>query len=78
MPDSSTDAIERIPPVRVAVIDVGSNSVRLLIASVKRSGQVRELGRERVYLRLGDDAYRLGRIGHRKLDELTDVAETYG
>ena len=56
--------------MRVAVIDVGSNSVRLLVASVKRSGQVRELDRERVYLRLGDDAYRLGRIGHRKLDEL--------
>jgi exopolyphosphatase/guanosine-5'-triphosphate,3'-diphosphate pyrophosphatase len=63
--------------VRVAVIDVGSNSVRLLIASVKRSGQIRELDRERVYLRLGDDAYRLGRIGGRKLDELADVAERY-
>jgi exopolyphosphatase/guanosine-5'-triphosphate,3'-diphosphate pyrophosphatase len=63
--------------VRVAVIDVGSNSVRLLIASVKRSGQVRELDRERVYLRLGDDAYRFGRIGFRKLDELADTAERY-
>ena len=55
--------VETIPPVRVAVIDVGSNSVRLLVASVERSGQVRELDRDRVYLRLGDDAYRLGRIG---------------
>jgi exopolyphosphatase / guanosine-5'-triphosphate,3'-diphosphate pyrophosphatase len=63
--------------VRVAIIDVGSNSVRLLIASAKRGGQVRELDRERVYLRLGDDAYRLGRIGGRKLDELAEVAERY-
>jgi exopolyphosphatase/guanosine-5'-triphosphate,3'-diphosphate pyrophosphatase len=63
--------------VRVAVIDVGSNSVRLLVASVKRSGQVRELGRERSYLRLGDDAYRLGRIGRRKLDELAETAGLY-
>ncbi len=63
--------------MRVAVIDVGSNSVRLLIASVKRSGQVRELDRDRVYLRLGDDAYRLGRVGSRKLDELAEVAERY-
>jgi exopolyphosphatase / guanosine-5'-triphosphate,3'-diphosphate pyrophosphatase len=77
VPGSSTDAVERIPPVRVAVIDVGSNSVRLLIASVKRNGQVRELDRDRVYLRLGDDAYRLGRIGHRKLDELAETAERY-
>ncbi len=63
--------------MRVAIIDVGSNSVRLLIASAKRSGQVRELDRDRVYLRLGDDAYRLGRIGDRKLDELADVAERF-
>ena len=76
-PDSSTDAVERIPPVRVAIIDVGSNSVRLLIASAKRSGQVRELDRDRVYLRLGDDAYRLGRIGDRKLDGLADVTERF-
>jgi exopolyphosphatase / guanosine-5'-triphosphate,3'-diphosphate pyrophosphatase len=62
--------------VRVAVVDVGSNSVRLLVASVKRRG-VRELDRDRVYLRLGDDAYRLGRIGARKLDELEYVAERY-
>jgi exopolyphosphatase / guanosine-5'-triphosphate,3'-diphosphate pyrophosphatase len=77
VPASPTDAVERITPMRVAVIDVGSNSVRLLIASAKRSGQVRELDRERVYVRLGDDAYRLGRIGGRKLDELADVAERY-
>jgi exopolyphosphatase/guanosine-5'-triphosphate,3'-diphosphate pyrophosphatase len=76
-PDSSTDAVETIQPVRVAIIDVGSNSVRLLIASVKRSGQVRELDRDRVYLRLGDDAYHLGRIGDRKLDGLADVAERF-
>ena len=63
--------------MRVAVIDVGSNSVRLLVASVKRRGLVREVDRDRVYLRLGDDAYRLGRIGARKLDELDYVAERY-
>lgn len=63
--------------MRVAVIDVGSNSVRLMVASVKASGEVRELRRERVYVRLGDDAYRLGRIGPRKLDELAETAERY-
>ena len=75
-PGSSADPTNRIPAVRVAVVDVGSNSVRLLVASVKRRG-VRELDRDRVYLRLGDDAYRLGRIGARKLDELEYVAERY-
>jgi exopolyphosphatase / guanosine-5'-triphosphate,3'-diphosphate pyrophosphatase len=72
----SADPTNRIPAVRVAVVDVGSNSVRLLVASVKRRG-LRELDRDRVYLRLGDDAYRLGRIGARKLDELEYVAEHY-
>ncbi|HUG65019.1 MAG TPA: hypothetical protein VMK83_07360 [Gaiellaceae bacterium] len=63
--------------MRVAVIDVGSNSVRLLVAAVKRDGQVREIARDRVYLRLGDDAYRLGRIGDRKLVELADVGKRF-
>jgi exopolyphosphatase / guanosine-5'-triphosphate,3'-diphosphate pyrophosphatase len=77
VPGSSTDQPDRIDAVRVAVIDVGSNSVRLLAASVKRRGVVRALDRDRVYLRLGDDAYRLGAIGARKLDELEYVAEHY-
>ena len=77
MPGNTADAVETIPRVRVAVIDVGSNSVRLLVASVKPGGDVRELHRERVYLRLGDDAYRLGRIGRRKLDELAGTADLY-
>ena len=77
MPGSTADAVERIPAVRVAVIDVGSNSVRLLVAAVEENGDVHELHRERVYLRLGDDAYRLGRIGGRKLDELAEISESY-
>jgi exopolyphosphatase/guanosine-5'-triphosphate,3'-diphosphate pyrophosphatase len=74
---STSDVVARIPPVRVAVVDVCSNSVRLLIASVKRGTDIRDLGRERVYLRLGDDAYRIGRIGARKLDVLAEVADRY-
>ncbi len=62
--------------VKVAVIDVGSNSVRLLVARVER-GDVKELGREREYLRLGDDAYRLGRIGIEKLAQTSEVARRY-
>jgi exopolyphosphatase/guanosine-5'-triphosphate,3'-diphosphate pyrophosphatase len=58
-----------MPAVKVAVIDVGSNSARLLVASVKAGAEIKELRRERAYLRLGDDAYRLGRIGAAKLEE---------
>lgn len=65
-----------MPEVRVAIIDVGSNSLRLLVASVRERG-VRELHRDRVYARLGDDAYSLGRIGEAKLEETRRVAERF-
>jgi len=63
-------------PVNVAVIDVGSNSVRLLVASV-REGRVEQLHRDRVYVRLGDDAFELGRISSRKLDETRAVGARF-
>src|SRR5262245_33490395 len=62
--------------VIVGIIDVGSNSMRLLVAKVAQ-GSVKELERERVYLRLGDDAYRLGRISPGKLGQTRDVAERF-
>ncbi len=74
---SSADAEGRIPAVKVAIIDVGSNSLRLLVAAVRDNGSVKQLHRQRVYLRLGDDAYRLGRIGPDKLAETRAVATAY-
>lgn len=63
-------------PVKVAIIDVGSNSVRLLVASVGKRG-LKQLHRDRVYVRLGDDAYSLGRISRAKLEETGEVAERF-
>ncbi|MDW8338746.1 MAG: hypothetical protein RMM28_06370 [Thermoleophilia bacterium] len=60
-----------------AVIDVGSNSVRLLVASVTGAGCVEGVYRERADLRLGDDAYRCGRIGAPKLAEVEAVARRF-
>ncbi len=65
-----------MPGVKVAIIDVGSNSLRLLVASVDERG-VRQLHRDRVYERLGDDVYALGRIGEAKLEETRRVAERF-
>jgi exopolyphosphatase / guanosine-5'-triphosphate,3'-diphosphate pyrophosphatase len=59
--------------VVVGVVDVGSNTVRLLVAAVEH-GCVEELGRERHYVRLGDDVYAAGRIHTKKLQEAADVA----
>lgn len=71
------DADETMQPVKVAVIDVGSNSARLLLASVRGDGEIKQLRRERAYLRLGDDAYRLGRIGDAKLEETAAVTRRF-
>jgi exopolyphosphatase/guanosine-5'-triphosphate,3'-diphosphate pyrophosphatase len=67
----------RLPPVDVAIVDIGSNTARLLVASVSDAGEVVQLGRERSYLRLGDDVHRLGRIGPAKLAEASGVARRY-
>jgi hypothetical protein len=76
-PDRPADPLATIPRVRVAVIDVGSNSIRLLVAAIEPGGDANAVERDRVYLRLGDDAYRFGSIGARKLDELEFVAERF-
>src|SRR5947199_4273729 len=60
----------------VGIIDVGSNSMRLLAAAVDGT-TVRQRKRERVYLRLGDDAYGLGLISAEKLDEARKVGASF-
>jgi exopolyphosphatase/guanosine-5'-triphosphate,3'-diphosphate pyrophosphatase len=64
------------PPVVVGIIDIGSNTARLLVASVSGEG-VSELHRDRRYLRLGDDVHALGRIGARKVKEAARVAKAF-
>jgi len=66
-----------LTPVDVAIVDVGSNTARLLVASVDATGRVTQLGRERHYLRLGDDVHELGRIGDAKLAETQAVARRF-
>jgi exopolyphosphatase/guanosine-5'-triphosphate,3'-diphosphate pyrophosphatase len=73
----AADAGTRLPPVDVAIVDIGSNTARLLVASVSEGGEIVQLRRERRYLRLGDDVHRLGRIGHKKLAEAGEVARRY-
>src|SRR5262245_25198358 len=62
--------------MRVAVLDVGSNSVRLLVADVdgRRITPVRS---DREYVRLGVDAYERGVIGPKKLERTRKVARAF-
>lgn len=62
--------------MRVGVIDVGSNTVRLLAASVTDKG-VDSLREERAHLGLGEEILRHGRIRGAKLKELSRVTSEY-
>lgn len=53
--------------MRVAVIDVGSNTARLLVANVTDSGRIEPLAQERDYLRLGAEIERTGTLGPKKI-----------
>jgi exopolyphosphatase / guanosine-5'-triphosphate,3'-diphosphate pyrophosphatase len=48
-------------PVRVAVLDIGSNTIRLLVADVE-GGAIEPLDKERVRLALGEEIERTGRV----------------
>jgi exopolyphosphatase / guanosine-5'-triphosphate,3'-diphosphate pyrophosphatase len=73
---------ERVEPVhanqrrRVAAVDMGTNSIRLLVAE-ERGRDVAELAREMVITRLGEGVDRTGRLDPRALRRTTDVLERY-
>jgi exopolyphosphatase/guanosine-5'-triphosphate,3'-diphosphate pyrophosphatase len=62
--------------MRVGVVDVGSNTVRLLVAA-HRNRCVEPLLEQREYLRLGDEIERLGWISEAKLREAVDCVRRY-
>ena len=70
-------ANDTITPMRVAVIDVGSNTARLLVANVTANGSVLPVAEERAYLRLGAEIERKGKIGRRKLEEAASTCSGF-
>ncbi len=67
-----------IPPVRVAVVDIGSNSTRLLIADVDpASGSVDELVRRSQVTRLGHGVDATGRLSDEAIDRVLRTLEDY-
>jgi len=61
----------------VAAIDIGSNSVRMVIAEVSAEGQIRMLERLQRAVRLGQDTFRRGRLGVQSMRAATGVLRDY-
>lgn len=74
---------ERVEPVhperggRFAVIDQGTNSIRLLVVEPDGEGGFRELARDMVITRLGQDVDRTGRIAPEALERTVTVLAAY-
>jgi exopolyphosphatase / guanosine-5'-triphosphate,3'-diphosphate pyrophosphatase len=70
------DPDARMRGMTAAVIDVGSNTVRLLVAGVSASG-VAPIRAEKAFVGLGAEILTRGRIGPEKLEETTELARRY-
>jgi exopolyphosphatase/guanosine-5'-triphosphate,3'-diphosphate pyrophosphatase len=62
--------------VRVAVIDIGTNSTRLMVADVDSSG-VHELHRETIITRLGEGVDATGRLAEDAMERVSAAVEGY-
>jgi exopolyphosphatase/guanosine-5'-triphosphate,3'-diphosphate pyrophosphatase len=58
---------------RYAAVDIGSNSVRLLVAEVRPDGEFEELAVDRQVTRIGESVFRDGRISADSLREVNAV-----
>src|SRR2546422_11119607 len=61
-------AAPRAPP-RLAAVDIGTNSMRLVIAEVQPDGSYRVLDQDREMTRLGRGLYSSGRIGDGPMEQ---------
>jgi exopolyphosphatase / guanosine-5'-triphosphate,3'-diphosphate pyrophosphatase len=63
-------------PVRVAVVDLGTNTTRVLIADVV-DGRVKELDRRTTVTRLGEGVDATGRLADGAIERVTKVLDDY-
>src|SRR5688572_21507991 len=63
--------------MRVGVVDIGTNSTRLLVADVE-DGRVREVDRRTRVTRLGDRVDATGRLGEEPVGRVLATLDEYG
>src|SRR5690348_1932663 len=69
MPNEKTNG----DPIRLAAIDVGSNSIRLVVAEVDSAGGYRILDEEREMTRLAEGLEENGRLSQAAIDRSLDA-----
>ena len=63
--------------MQVAIIDIGSNTARLLVADVQPDGTVLELAQEGVHLALGEELARGKALAPEKIEEVATTARRF-
>jgi len=63
--------------VRIAALDLGSNSFHLIVVEARLDGSFETLAREREMLRLGDLVARTGAIGREAMDRAVEVIRRF-
>jgi exopolyphosphatase / guanosine-5'-triphosphate,3'-diphosphate pyrophosphatase len=71
-----TGAVVRIAAMRVGIVDVGANTLRLLVAG-RENGRLVPLREQRVQLGLGNEIEQNGAIGEEKLHEAATIARAH-
>jgi exopolyphosphatase/guanosine-5'-triphosphate,3'-diphosphate pyrophosphatase len=72
-----SDAPARIDPVRVGIVDIGSNTARLLVADVRSDGNVATVAKRRAYLGLGEEIAVTGTLSTETIHRTAVIAAAY-
>ncbi len=75
MPSKSTEELEAAETI--AAIDIGSNSIHMVVAQVLSRGQIQVLERLSRGVRLGHDTFRIGRLQGKTMRSVVSVFRDY-
>ena len=63
--------------MRLAAIDIGSNSVHMIAAETRPAGGLELIDKEKRFVRLGDGVFETGRLERARVDEAVAAIEHY-
>ena len=74
---AKTGSPERPSDRTIAAIDIGANSIRMVIAQVEPDGEVQILERFQRAVHLGQEVYRQGRLGSQSMRAVVAILRDY-